>query len=70
MKGNCIPLNVVIHPYALIIQTAVLAGTTVKKLLTVRTYLIFNITDCFFFNAKCSYMLRNKNVMKITVLKI
>lgn len=31
VKGSCVPLNVVLHPYAMVIPGTFLVGVTVKK---------------------------------------
>ena len=35
VKGECIPLNVVLHPYAMFVSAPTLIGSTVKRLFTV-----------------------------------
>ncbi|BFZ02531.1 hypothetical protein BsWGS_05570 [Bradybaena similaris] len=44
MKGKCVPLNVVLHPYALIIQAPILRGSSVKKLFTMANHSYSSIT--------------------------
>ncbi|CAG5134224.1 unnamed protein product, partial [Candidula unifasciata] len=44
MKGKCVPLNVVLHPYALIIQAPILRGSTIKKLFTMANHSYSTIT--------------------------
>ena len=39
VKGKSVPLNVVLHPYAVYAPGQILVGTTIKKLVTVSTYL-------------------------------
>jgi hypothetical protein len=36
MKGKSIPLNVVLHPYAIYMPGSYLVGHTIKRLFTVR----------------------------------
>ncbi|KAH9519059.1 Deleted in lung and esophageal cancer protein 1 [Bulinus truncatus] len=38
VKGNCVPLNVVLHPYAIILQPSALIGTTIKRLFTMANH--------------------------------
>ena len=38
VKGESIPLNVVLHPYAIHVPGKNLIGTTLKKMVTVRCY--------------------------------
>ena len=41
VKGSSIPLNVVLHPYAIYIPGQNLVGTTVKKLFAVSTLEVY-----------------------------
>ncbi|KAK7011463.1 deleted in lung and esophageal cancer protein 1 [Biomphalaria glabrata] len=38
VKGKCVPLNVVLHPYAIILQPKALIGTTIKRLFTMANH--------------------------------
>lgn len=44
VKGECIPLNVVLHPYALFVSASTLVGSTVKRLFTMANHSYSAIT--------------------------
>ena len=45
VKGVCIPLNVVLHPYAMFVSAPALVGSTIKRLFTVSMQ---SLTDFLF----------------------
>ena len=44
VKAKCIPLAVVLHPYAIFMHVPVLQGSTVKRLFTVRIELTYSLS--------------------------